>query len=371
MGTELSDGTIVPSYLGTSRMGDNGSSDAALLANYVLRYGEVKAISYPGDSNHQHESQIEYIVEIVHREGLGPNSTVLYRGVTTSSLFGGFADRLDYTLRADANKSPDGIGVGSKVLVLCISGDQSKGIILGGIRDVKLHQTKDAKGHNLFFEFNGAQFTVNNEGEAQFLHRGPTNADGSVKDSYADYSDALVRFDKTGNITVSGPGGEQFIKLVKQNNQDHAQDGSVQMQADKLLKVHVAGQMELSSDGNTFIESNNAGIQMNAPDGVFVGSATDSWVKGTTYRLAEGAMNQTLSKSFTAAASLCATMSATLMAAAGLNAIPMVGGILAMPAFIALAGQLGGLGGLMGAMGGAIDAMESQGDKYLSKNKTD
>lgn len=368
----LSDGTVVPSFMGVSGMGHTGNVNGSLLTNYVLRYGEVKGIVYPNNSASISKKQVEYVVEISHREGSGPSSTVLYRGVTISNLFGGYADRFEYTLRADPKVSKDGIGTGSKVLVLCISGDQSKGVILGAIRDSKIQKSQDTdKGHNLFFEFNGAQFTVNDEGEVQFLHNGPTTADGKVKDQYVDYAGGFVRFDKRGNITVSGPGGDQFIKLVNQNTDDPSQDNSIQVQADTLLKVHVAGQTELSSDGNTFIESNNAAIQMNAPDGVMVGAATDYWVKGTTYRLAEGAMNQTLSKSFTAAATLLSTASATLMTAAGLNAIPMVGGILAMPAFILLAGQLGGLGSLMGTMGGAIDAMEGNGSEYLSKNKTD
>lgn len=370
---KLADGTIIPSFLGVTDIGRSGGSDAALLTNYVLRYGEVRGVVYPTSANSISKTQIEYEVEIVHRTGLGPSSTVLYRGVTISNLFGGFADRLEYTLRPDTSNSKDGIGTGSKVLLLCVSGDQSKAIILGGVRDQKLQKAKDKlkQGHNLFFEFNGAQFTVNDEGETQFLHRGPTDAKGAIKDQYEDYSGSLVRFDKRGNIIVSGPGGEQFAKLVHQNTDDSSQDNSIQIQADKLLKVHVAGQTELSSDGNTFIESNNAGIQMNAPDGVSVGAATDSWVKGTTYRLAEGAMNQTLGTTMGSAASLFATASATLMTAAGLNAIPMVGGILAMPAFILLAGQLAGLGGMMGTMSGAINAMEANGDQYLSKNKTD
>lgn len=366
--TTLRDNSVIPSYLDVVERGQDVGSDD-LLTNFVLRLGEVRSINYPGDDLNYSGKQVEYSVEVQHRDGNGMTTSTMYQGVTVNTLFGGVADRAEMTYRADSKTGPDGVGNGSKVLLLCVSGDQQKAVILGGISSATTKATK--QGHNLFFEFNGAQFTVNDEGEAQFLHKGPTNADGSIRDQYADYSGALVGFDKRGNITVSGPGGQQFVKLVNQNVNDGSQDASIQMQADKLLKVHVAGQMELSSDGNTFIESNNAGIQMNTPDGVFVNSATDSWMKGTTYRLAEGAMNQTLSKSFTAAASLLATASATLMAAAGLNAIPMVGGILAMPAFIALAGQLAGLGGLMGTMGGAIDAMESQADKYLSKNKTD
>lgn len=367
--TTLRDNSVIPSYLGVEERGqDTGSDD--LLTNFVLRLGEVRSINYPGDDLNYSGKQVEYSVEVQHRDGSGMTTSTMYQGVTATTLFGGVADRLEMTYRADSKTGPDGVGNGSKVLLLCISGDQQKAVILGGISTPTKKATK--QGHNLFFEFNGAQFTVTDEGEAQFLHKGPTLADGSIKEDFKDFEGGFVRFDKYGNIIVSGPGGEQFAKLVVHNPDDGTQDSSIQVQADKLLRVHVAGQTEISGTGNTFIESTDGGISLTANDGVFVGASTDYWMKGTTYRLAEGVMNQTLATSFTSAASLCATMSATLMAAAGLNAIPMVGGILAMPAFIALAGQLAGLGGLMGTMGGAITAMEGQGDKYLSKkNKGD
>lgn len=369
---KLADGTIIPSFLGVQGIGQSGGSDAALLTNYVLRYGEVRGIVYPSSPNSLSKTQVEYDVEIVHRSGTGPSSTVLYRGVTVSNLFGGFADRFEYTLRPDKARSKDGIGNGAKVLLLCVSGDQSKAIILGGVRDQKLQKTKDkAKdGHNLFFEFNGAQFSVNADGEATFLHRGPTRTDGTVDPDFEDFGGANVRFDKYGTIVISGPGGEQFVKFVGHNPDNADDDNTIQMQADRKLQLHVAGQAEYSSTGNTFIESDQA-IQMNATDGVFVGAATDFWMKGSTYRLAEGAMNQVLGPGFNSAASIAATASASLIAAAGLNAIPMVGGILAMPVLIAVAGQLAGLSSVLGGMGAAVTAFEAQDQTFLSKNKTD
>lgn len=369
----MADGTIIPSYLGVASMGSNATSDAALLTNYVLRYGEIKTRRLPTDPNSISKTQIEYDVEVVHREDLGANSIVLYRGVTVSNLFGGFADRLDYTFRVDTLDSKDGVGNGSKVLLLCVSGDQSKAVILGGVRDTKLQpQKSEDEGHNLFFEFNGAQFTVNNDGEVQFLHRGKTEVDGTVTDSLQEYTGSLVHFDKSGNIIISGPDGKQFFKLYNVNPDDSSLTGSIQVQADNKLIVNTNGTTELVSNDTFDIKSKNSSIKMNAQQGVLVGSATDKWIKGTTYRTAEGTLNKTLASSYQSAAAIAATASAGLITAAGMNAIPLVGGILALPGFTAVASQLAALGAIFGVMGGAINAFEGGAETYLStKNYTD
>lgn len=358
----LNDNTIIPSYLGVQDVGISSGNDD-MLTNYVLRYGEIRAVNYPGDDNNYTGNQIEYTVEVQHRDGGGISASTLYRGVTVNNLFGGIADRVEMTYRTDTQKSQDGIGNGSKVLVLCISGDQAKAVILGGV-STRAEKSKN-EGHNLFFEFNGSQFTVNKDGEAQFLHRGATDADGNVKDELKDFSDSLVKFDKDGNITVKTPNGKQLFEL---NNKT----GTAEIQAENKISVHTGGEVTLHSDQTFSIESQNDSIKMNAGQGVKVGLATDKWVKGTTYRMAEGTMNKTLAGSMSSAATILATSSATLITAAGMNAIPMVGGILALPGLMAVAGQLAALGGIFGAMSGAINGFEAGSETFLSqKNTTD
>lgn len=369
--TMLSDGTVIPSYLGVEQRGSNRGSDD-ILTNYTLRYGEVRSIVYPDNAASYSKKFVEYVVEVQHRDGGGVTASTLYRGVTVMNTLGGAADRTEMTLRPTANQGPDGVGEGSKVLLLCISGDQQKAVIIGGVQQ----NAGTSQGHHYFFEFNGAQFTVNSEGEAQFLHKGPTDPDGSVQDQYADYTGSIVRFDKTGNISVQDPNG-QYIKLTNVNTDNPDQDGTIEIQAENWLRLKSATSIEIISQASVYIQAtgqNGQGsVSIEARDGVDMGTpATDYLVKGDTYRQAEGIMNGTVSNTFQSAAALMATSTATLTAAAGLNAIPMVGGILALPGFLALAGQLAALGSMFGVMGAAVNAFEGGSAGYLStKNRTD
>jgi hypothetical protein len=366
----LGDGTVIPSYLGIESRGEGHGSEDNLL-NHVLRYGEVKDIVYPGDKRNHSGNQIEYEVEVKHRDGVGIETTTVYRGVTANNLFGGAADRVETTYRpASQSDKETGNGNGSKVLLLCVSGDIQKPVIIGGLSNPSQKATK-AEGHHYTFEFNGAQFKVNSEGEVEFQHRGPTNADGSVKEQYEDYSGANVRVDKRGNITISGPGGEQFLTFTKQKENAPERNQTVELQGDKKLQAR-AEQVEVTASNNLFLESENEAIQMNAQRGVFVGLATDQWVKGSTYRLAEGALNQTTSTAMSTAAGTMNSAAVSLGVAAGLNAIPSVGGLLAMPVLMAVAAQLAAVGTTLGTISAALTAMEQNAASYLSdKNWTD
>lgn len=347
----------IPSYLGSQTRGlANYSND--LLSNYVLRVGEIKAIVAPGDPLNASKSLIEYTVAVVYRTGTGANTTVDYHAVTASNSFGGKADYIEATFRASSGKN-ENVDVGSKVLVLCISGDQSKAIIIGGIPDFGQKLTKQKKTHHYTFEFNGAYLNINDEGEVAFIHKGPTNADGSVKEKYKDYGGSNVRFDKNGDIIVSTPEGEQYFKLNHKLNE-------VELQADKKLLVNVRGQAEIAADGNVLIDSKDGNVSIEGGNGVLIGDATNAMILGDVYRQAEGQTNQYIAKSLHSASTSANVAGSSLLAAAPLNAIPMVGGVLAMPALIAAANALIAIGVSLNIAASAIDVLEGNYDKYLS-----
>jgi hypothetical protein len=361
--SRLSDGTIVPSFLQVSARGQSHAGPS-LLTNYVLRHGEVKQIVLPDDPESQLGETVEYVVEVSHREEEGPTASTIYRGVTALNALGGSADRTVATYRPDNSGSEKAVGDGSRVLLLCVSGDQSKAVILGGMQPLPTSSDSE-KGHHYTFEFNGAYFNVNNEGEVQFVHKGPTNADGSVQEQYQDYGGANVRFDKNGDVIVSAPGGEQYFKLNHKDNQ-------TELQADKKLLITSHGQTEVVGDDYILIKSKNAHIEMLADQGVQIGEASNAMLLADVYRQAEGLSNQTVAKSLHAASTAANTAGASLLAAAPLNAIPMVGGVLALPALIAAANALIAVGVSMNVAATAIDALENNYDKYLSpKNRND
>lgn len=349
------DNTIVPSYLGVIGRGSDQSS--AFIGNNTLRIGEVKQIIYPDDDKSISKKYIEYLVEVAHRSNGGLSST-LYIGCMVNYLFGGYADRAHYTLRADTKKEGErgGIGVGSKVLMSCINGMHNMAVIFGGIPDVndkKAREEKKDDGHNLFFEFNGCQFTINKDGELQLMFRGATKVDGELTDSAvkeAEGSSLLIN--KEGNISFFTKDKNQYIEI-------NHKDKKLNIQAQKEWNTTVKGTINITADKKVNIKS----------EGVYVGDATDKWPLFSTYRQNEGQMNSKVAAQFNALQGLLQTAGINLTVGATLNAID---GSLATGNFSAAGSSLLSAASLCSQIGSAIQTFEGSAEIYLSKkNKND
>lgn len=374
--TTLSDGTVIPSYLQVLNRGEaRGWSDN--LEDLTLRLGEVKALVYPDEELSYGKRALEYVVDVQYRNGTSDTVTSTYRGVTTSTVFGGVADSFRATLRPDDNtKDPsNNIGVGSKVVLLCVGGNQQKALILGGIQDTG-DETKAKKkdGHNLFFEFNGVRFTVDKEGQPTLLFRGQTKVDGSLGAAAdKDASGTKVAITKDGNLTVSTPDDKQILRL------NHA-DKKIEIAADEQWQATVGGELKFDVKKDIRLSSSDAGMTVQTSkdvviksSGVKVGGATDAWMLGTTYRNQEQILHKKLSIMLQTLSTLVQTVGSTLQTASSFNATPVFGGLLAKPAFLAASALLQSpIPQVIDQMKSAIDAMEGQSDTYLStRNKND
>jgi len=373
MGQMLDDGTCIPSYLGISSRGSSaGSTD--MLNDYVLRMGEVKKVIYPNDPLSYGKTTVEYEIEIQYRDGNGIYNTSSYRGCTVSTLFGGIADRFHATFRPDNGSSNNSVGVGSKVITLCLSGDQQKAIILGGVEDPTNSRVESsAAGHNLFFEFNGLRFTVDKDGQATVMFRGATKYDGTLDSgANANAEGTSVTFTKDGSVTVATPNSAQFVKL------DHTKK-TIEIQADTAWNAIVNGKTSFQSQNDLSILVSSGKVSVGASDrvyinsaGVSVGAATDAWLLGTTYRRSESQMHSQMMSTLSALAAAITTAATSLTIATPLNAIPVVGGVLAAPGLGAAAAALTTAGPLFATLSGYIAAFEATGPTYLSlKNLTD
>lgn len=361
----LGDGICIPSFLSVETMGTPEGSDSSL-NDITLRLGEVKRLIYPNDPNSYGRKTVEYEIEVQHRETNGIYNTTTWRGCTISTVFGGIADRFHATLRPDSN--PDAsdrpIGSGSKVLVLCLNGDRQKAIILGAVEDPQntRPENKDS-GHNLFFEFNGVRFTVDKEGQADLLFRGATKADGTLVDVATPEAEGThIKLDKDGNVTVATPNDTQVVKV---NHKDH----KIEIQAENAFEVTSSGKVSIKSQGPLETSSSVANISANgninmSSSGVHVGAATDSWMKGTTYRTAEAALHAQLVSGVTALTPLFASLAATFTTAITTNPLLAPLGP-AIPIFTSI-------GTVLAPLSAAISAFESQSPTFLSlKNRTD
>lgn len=297
--------------------------------------GEVKDIIYPEDTRSRSKAFVEYEVNVQYRQGSGPGVSRLFTTCFIGNLFGGTADKISYTLRKDTvkNREGDGVGVGSKVQLLCVNADLFNVVIIGGFRDpADPNQDSLSQGHNLFFEFNGIRAVINDDGELTLTYQGKTQVDGTLDASAdANADGSTLVFSKDGSITSTSPDGKQSIKI------DHSAH---------TISIVADTELDITSSGNVVIKST----------GVKNGAATDAWVLGTTYRAAEDNLLASISSSMT-------VIAASLMQAG--NPITAPTFTVAQPALIAA-----GLQALK--IVGAIASFEAGSQSYLStKNLTD
>jgi hypothetical protein len=352
---KLNDGTVIPSFLGAARRGGNHTSNPTL-NDQSLRMGEIKKIVFPEDPTSYSGKFIEYEIDIVYRDGESGSATSRYRGVSCNNIFGGLADKFTATYRANpnpANYSQEGLGVGSKVLIMCVSGNQQQAIILGGLRDP--NDTKDSRddGHNLFFEFNGIQAAINDDGEFSLTFKGKTKVDGELADSaIADAEGSQFAINKQGNLLLATPEQNQYVNIDHENRKiDILADSEWNVTINGTTLIHGTDTLEVKTDDEMTLRA-GAKIIMKST-GVKVGQADEAWVLGTTYRQNESQMFQQCKSYLQVASGLLST-------AATLNSTPTIGGALAATAFSAVSQMLQQVSTAMGTFEGSAE-------NYLSK----
>lgn len=351
MAHQLDDGTIIPSYMGVSRRGV--AEDTGILSNTSLRIGEVKELVYPDQPESITKRFIEYTVEVQFKDGYSPGTTTIYHGCLIANLFGGMGDIFSYTLRSDQTKQTqdDGVGQGSKVLLLCVNGETTKAVIIGGVRDTKTDtQSKDQKdsGHNLFFEFNGLSTRVNKDGELLVKFRGATDIQGKLLSSAPeDAQPTTLEIRKDGSFEIQTKDAKQFVRLDHKNNKIEVQGGTT---------------ITVTTKDNVFIKS----------AGVHIGGATDDMMLGTTVRKDWQQLNQKLNQGFSTLASQVAIAGASLTTASSSMLIPITGPITAAPLIATAGANLTAMVATIGQMVAALTSFEIAAQAHLSKkNKLD
>jgi len=372
------DGTVIPSYLTAARRG--AIEDTGNMSNTSLRVGEVKEIVYPGEAKSYSKRYIEYTVNVSHRDGDGPEVTTVYGGCIVGNLFGAGGDMLRYTLRPDASAGSSGsknkiVGIGNKVLLMCINGSKTDCIIIGGIRDPNTGDTgdKDSKelGHNLLFEFNGVRAIINKDGEFQIGFNGATATAGGLKDGVdADAGGALFSFRKNGDILLAHD--DQILKLDHES-QSWSIDAkkNVQITAEDGFSAVVQRSINMQAKNRIDLLTVNEAITFTAPN-VMIGSdqAAEHLVLGDAYRSAQSEMNQGLLSSLQSIAQTLQTMMTNLTTASTALKIPITGGIAASPSFVLMTKDIVALAKDVSQMASDIEGFEGKSGDFLSDNHT-
>jgi hypothetical protein len=367
---ELNDGTIIPSYLGVQNTAEMPESGEAF-GNLPIRVGAIKDIIYPTDARSVSKKFIEYVVSVQYRNGSGVPVTAEYANCYVASLFGGASDKFHYTLRADKDKQVN-IGAGSKVLLLCINGETTNAVIIGGIRDGSSPDKDDkAKGHHLLFEFNGVRAEINDDGEFVMSFAGATQADGSLRSGTdASASGTSITFKKNGDLSLAH--GSETVTLDR---------------AGGSWKIDASMEVNLSGSAGVNVDTKGA-TKITSVVGTKIGgdAAVDSLIKGTTYRAAETAKHSTMASGLatmlaglTALATLMGTAGGLLQAVSVAHKVPVAGPIVgsvplqaAATALLNAVGAISSIAAGVGTLTTAISTFEAGTPTYLSlKNTTD
>ncbi len=356
----MRDNTVIPSYLEVAPrepLQDNGFQ-----TNLSLRYGEVKELLLPSNPKNQNKRFIEYYVDVTGKDGFGARTTIRYQTCQLVNLFGTTGDLCRYTLRqGDAGRVS--VGLGAKVLMLCIDGEQSRAIIIGGVRDATVDSAENVDtdlGHNYFWEFNGIQQTVDKDGQLQFMFHGATDELGQLADGVsADAEGSTILMDKTGGIKLGTPDDDQSLYLDHDGKKYQVSVNDWDATVGGLLKFDITGKADITTKQVMTLTATSNIIL--ASSGVLIGAATDATLKGSSFRRSQAQMNQSL-KTQTAAAS-----AALNAAAAGLAASAPGLTTPAAKAAMAMAAQaVSRAATALNAMASAIAGFEGNASQYLS-----
>lgn len=256
--------------------------------NFLFRQGQVVDIIWPDDARSLNKRLVEYDVLVQHRDPNTDTGTGRTYRATLINQLGGFRDRTRQKLRAD-KPNKDGISRGTNVAILCLNGEHTAALIIGGLRDDRDSDLswKDAQT-SFEWEENGVSAIITDAGELQIKRGGPTDLDGK-QDS--------------GNT------------------------------------------VEINTDAGKLVVKPEKGLQ--------VGDGGEKFPKFTTYREAQAQLHQSIQETL-------ATMATAIEAIAVLHLIPIIGPILATPAF-------GQLGTALETLTGFLASFEAQSQTFESR----
>jgi phage baseplate assembly protein gpV len=213
----MNNNDVVPSFYDTSPVFGRTLDDGDAWTNDQFRQGEVKRIISPKDEDSRSKLFNEYDVMVTHR-GNGTAINKLYHNCLLINPFGGLADRCHYTLRESDVDLEDALpGLGSRVTILCLDGNETQTFIIGGIRS-ELDEDDPKKGHHLLFEFNGVLFEINDDGSWSITNKGKTDIKGEADDKRdTKGAGTKVKVEANGNFVVTTP-NSQTIKVDNKAN---------------------------------------------------------------------------------------------------------------------------------------------------------
>lgn len=250
--------------------------------NNSLKIGTIVNINYASTKNPQSSPFPTYRVCVKEKMN-GTLVDTFYDNCALADIFGSGPDFLDYSFRINNNNlfndgtstpGPDDL-LGSVVLLQCVNGLTSQGVIVGAIRN---YRSVTKPGYQIItpddypylnFSFNGVDFGINKLGEMVITRKGPNNSAGTyltkVGDSSIDSTAAnsFVKIDVAGNITLNAGQNETSTST---NNTP-----SLQLMKDGNIFISSGQQNDSQTTANNYINimpNGDIKIQINKGSGL-------------------------------------------------------------------------------------------------------
>lgn len=232
--------TVLPSSLLEMAQDDYYGAFHKTYNNVSLKLGLVKTVYEIDHEKNLSKKAPEYDVLTFEQEQDKGVTPITYRNCVALDSFGGVGDFFDFRKQNPTN-SPDvkeaNQDDGSYVLLLCIDGSNSKGVIVGSIphHNRKPTLTKE-KGKHMEGEYNGLRIKVNKDGELTITFKGATDTKGKPKTTTGG---SQFRMEKDGSVEINDRDLDGELKAgndIKAKDDSKAGDDYEKIRIDKPKK---------------------------------------------------------------------------------------------------------------------------------------
>lgn len=227
--------TVLPSSLLSFAEDDYFGAFAHVHHNVALRIGVVKSISKIEDKDNIEKNTLEYDVLTFQQDKDKGVVPTVYKSCITIDSFGGIGDFFEF-IKSKPTGSEGAVKLddGSYVLLLCIDGTATRGVIIGALPHHNRKSTlATAKDKHLEGEYNGLRFKINDDGELTLTFKGKTDNKG--KPTTPKSGGSQIKMEKDGSVEMNDR--DLDPELAAGNNKDAKADGA--KPSDKYEKIRI------------------------------------------------------------------------------------------------------------------------------------
>jgi hypothetical protein len=195
--------TILPSSLLSYAEPSYYNAFGQSFDNVALRIGIVKSVSKIEAKDNVDAKVLEYDVMVFQQDKDKGVIPITYKNCVTMDSFGGIGDFFEFVKSVPTGQSGSlTVDDGSYVLLLCIDGTVTRGVIIGALphHGRKSTLTK-AKDKHMEGEYNGLRFKINDDGELTLTFKGKTNNKGVPKTPKN--AGSQIKMEKDGSVEIN------------------------------------------------------------------------------------------------------------------------------------------------------------------------